>query len=80
MRDIVSDKAANKITVAVKLGLKNAKRYHSFLIITAIILSLLFGILYYRSPYNLVFVIVYIPLIKHLFRVLKTTEAKTIRS
>jgi 1,4-dihydroxy-2-naphthoate polyprenyltransferase len=76
MRDIVSDKAANKITLAVKLGLKNAKRYHSFLIITAILLTLIFGILYFRSPYNLVFVIVYIPLIKHLLRVLKTSEAE----
>jgi 1,4-dihydroxy-2-naphthoate polyprenyltransferase len=76
MRDIASDKDAHKITLAVKLGLKKAKIYHSFLIITAIILTLLFGILYYKSPYNLVFVIVYIPLIKHLFRVLKTTEAK----
>jgi len=76
MRDLVSDKAANKITLAVKLGFKNAKLYHSFLIITAILLTLIFGILYYRSPYNFVFVIVYVPLIKHLFRVSKTTEAK----
>jgi 1,4-dihydroxy-2-naphthoate polyprenyltransferase len=76
MRDINSDKAANKITLAVKLGLKNAKLYHSFLIITSIILTLLFGVLYYRSPYNLVFVIVYVPIIKHLLRVSKTADAK----
>jgi len=76
MRDIESDTASHKITMAVKLGLKRAKLYHSFLIISALILSLLFGILYYRSPINFVFIVVYIPLIKHLTVVLKTTEAR----
>lgn len=76
MRDIASDKGSNKITMAVKLGLKRAKFYHAMLIITALVLVSLFGILYYRSPINFVFVIVFIPLIKHLLIVFKTKEAK----
>jgi len=76
MRDIESDKASNKITMAVKLGLKRAKLYHSTLIISALVLSLLFGILYYRRPINLLFIVVFIPLIIHLVAVLKTSEAK----
>src|SRR5690606_22143743 len=59
MRDLVSDKKSNKITLAVKLGAKNAKIYHLVLIASAIFLSLLFGILYYTSIYNLIFTIAY---------------------
>ncbi|EGV44822.1 1,4-dihydroxy-2-naphthoate octaprenyltransferase [Bizionia argentinensis JUB59] len=74
MRDIISDKNANKITLAVKLGLKNAKKYHYFLIGGAIVLSLVFTAFYYVSPFNLLFMVLYIPLVKHLFYVKKTTE------
>ncbi len=73
MRDIVSDVNANKITLAVKLGAKRAKRYHYFLIITAIVLSVLFGVLYYTSPFNLIYFIAYIPLVLHL-KTVKSVE------
>ena len=76
MRDRLTDKASNKITLAVKLGEKNVKTYHNILIIGAIIWSLLFGILYYTSPYNLIFVITYIPLWLHLKRVNANTDPK----
>lgn len=66
MRDIKSDLASGKITLAVKLGFERAKRYHYTLIIAAIIISALFGILYYTSIYNLIYFLAYIPLIKHL--------------
>lgn len=74
MRDIESDKKAKKFTLAVKLGQKNIKKYHNFLIGSAIITSGLFGILYYTSPFNLIFLVAYIPLIMHLLRVNKITE------
>ncbi|MBN4058006.1 1,4-dihydroxy-2-naphthoate octaprenyltransferase [Olleya sp. AH-315-K02] len=76
MRDIESDKASNKITIAVKLGIKKAKVYHSFLIITAILLSVLFAIFYFNSFSNLVFLIVIIPLIMHIITIKKTQEPK----
>jgi len=76
MRDIESDKASDKNTLVVKLGNQKAKQYHYFLVGTAILLSVLFGILYYTSPLNLIFVFTYIPLTLHLFRVHKNTEAK----
>ena len=66
MRDIESDKKAEKITLAVKLGLKWSKRYHNFLIISAMIIALIFSLLYYVEPYNFLFLVTYIPLIKHL--------------
>jgi 1,4-dihydroxy-2-naphthoate octaprenyltransferase len=74
MRDIESDEASNKITLAVKLGLAKAKIYHVSLIITAMVLSLLFGILYYRSFSNLIFVIIFIPLIAHVLKVINTKD------
>ncbi|TBN06912.1 1,4-dihydroxy-2-naphthoate octaprenyltransferase [Hyunsoonleella flava] len=76
MRDIKSDLISGKMTLAVKLGLEKAKAYHYGLIISAIIISTLFGILYYTSPYNLICFLTYIPLLKHLRTVKKNTVAK----
>ena len=76
MRDIVSDVTANKITLAVKLGAVKAKKYHYFLVITAIVLSVLFGVLYYKSPFNLIYFIAYMPLLLHLKTVKSVTNPK----
>lgn len=76
LRDIASDEASNKNTLAVKLGVKNTKIYHNFLIISALVLSALFGILYFQSYYSLMFVISYIPLLLHLNRFNKNKVPK----
>lgn len=80
MRDINSDLSSNKITVAVKLGYNRAKIYHTLLIVGAIILSTVFGLLYYTAPFNLVFIIMYWPLIKHLRFVYRTRDPKALDS
>lgn len=74
MRDIQSDKLSGKFTMAVKLGLIQAKRYHLFLIISAIIISLAFAVLYYRNPWNCIFFITYIPLVLHIRHIVKAKE------
>lgn len=76
LRDYESDKKSNKNTLIVKIGIKNGKIYHYFLIIAAIVLSASFGILYYSSPYNFIYVIAYIPLLIHLKTVYKTKDTK----
>jgi 1,4-dihydroxy-2-naphthoate octaprenyltransferase len=76
MRDIESDREANKITLALKLGQKRAKQYHITLIVLAIVISILFSILYYSSPYNFMFYLAFIPLIKHIKTVHNTTSPK----
>lgn len=66
MRDEASDKKSNKNTIVVKIGGAKAKKYHYFLIATPMILILAFAIL---SSYRLdqyLFVLAFIPLIKHL--------------
>lgn len=78
MRDLESDKESGKITFAVKLGSAKAKTYHFILIISAIICSVLFGILYYTSPFNLIYMIAYIPLYVHLKKVRSTSDLKTL--
>lgn len=74
MRDLVSDKKSDKLTLAVKIGARNAKIYHLTLIASSIFLSAFFGILYYTSLYNLIFIIAYLPLVKHFIVVYKNQE------
>ncbi|MEC3907956.1 1,4-dihydroxy-2-naphthoate octaprenyltransferase [Tamlana sp. 2201CG12-4] len=76
MRDRIPDEKSNKITLAVKLGEKKGIIYHNALVIIAIVLSGLFGILYYTSPFNLIFVLAYIPLIIHLRKVNTVKDPK----
>jgi 1,4-dihydroxy-2-naphthoate polyprenyltransferase len=78
MRDRISDKKSNKMTLAVKLGAENVKKYHFALIVLAIILSGLFGILYFTSPFNLIFMVAYIPLILHLKTVYFNEDLKNL--
>jgi 1,4-dihydroxy-2-naphthoate polyprenyltransferase len=86
MRDEDSDRKSNKNTIVVKNGGAWAKKYHFFLIITAMILVFVFAIIFdfsYRDPHSEVFnfdfylfLIAYIPLIMHLIRVSKNSEPK----
>ncbi|KAB1071952.1 1,4-dihydroxy-2-naphthoate octaprenyltransferase [Tamlana haliotis] len=76
MRDRISDQKSNKITLAVKLGPKKVKTYHYVLVVSAIMLSAFFGVLYYSSVFNLIFFIAYIPLIIHLKTVHDNTDLK----
>jgi 1,4-dihydroxy-2-naphthoate octaprenyltransferase len=85
MRDEASDKKSNKNTIVVKIGGKNAKKYHYFLIVSAMALILVFGILFdiYRDsdPFHFnfdmyFFLAAYIPLTLHLIRVYKNQDPK----
>ena len=86
MRDEDSDRKSNKNTIVVKRGAVWAKKYHFFLIITAMILVLIFAIIFdfsFRDPnpetFNFdiyFFLIAYIPLIMHLNRVSKNTNPR----
>jgi 1,4-dihydroxy-2-naphthoate octaprenyltransferase len=69
MRDINSDAHAGKITVAVKLGLDRAKKYHYFLVVGAMIITLIFSILYYVEPYNFMYLLAFIPLTIHVKKI-----------
>lgn len=69
MRDIQSDTNAGKITLAIKLGKECAKRYHFALIIGAMLVIVLFSILYYVEPYNFMYLLAFIPLLIHIKKI-----------
>jgi 1,4-dihydroxy-2-naphthoate octaprenyltransferase len=69
MRDINSDENAGKMTLAVKLGISRAKKYHNFLIIGAMGITVIFSILYYVEPYNFMYLLAFIPLIIHVKKI-----------
>ena len=71
MRDRETDAEVGKITMAVKLGKQGSKNYHYFLIVGAMIATLIFSILYYVKPYNLIFFLSFIPLVIHLKKIKK---------
>ena len=74
MRDEFSDKKAGKNTIVVKIGGAKAKQYHYFLVITAMILLLVFGILQHFAIDQYIYLIVFLPLISHLLRVKRTVN------
>ncbi len=71
MRDIESDKLSNKMTLSVKLGKQKSKVYHLIVVITAMVLGIVFAVLYYTSLWNFIFLIAYIPLIIHINKIAK---------
>ncbi|MSP84713.1 MAG: 1,4-dihydroxy-2-naphthoate octaprenyltransferase [Flavobacteriaceae bacterium] len=76
MRDEVSDRKSNKNTLVVKMGGANAKVYHYFLVISAMVLMLEFS---YFKEFNIdqyIYVLAYIPLIKNLVTVYKNKTPK----
>jgi 1,4-dihydroxy-2-naphthoate octaprenyltransferase len=78
MRDEASDRKSNKNTIVVKIGTANAKKYHYFLIVSAMVLVFIFAVL---SDYRLdqyLFLLAYISLTKHLIRVYKNQEANAL--
>jgi 1,4-dihydroxy-2-naphthoate octaprenyltransferase len=76
MRDEASDRKSNKNTIVVKIGGVRAKKYHYFLIVSAMILVLIFAVLSDYRPDQYLFLLVYIPLTKHLNTVYKNQEPR----
>ncbi len=66
MRDEDSDRKSNKNTIVVKMGASNAKLYHYFLIISAMILIVGFSYFKDFTFDQYLYAIAFFPLIKHL--------------
>lgn len=76
MRDEASDKKAGKNTIVVKIGGAKAKKYHYFLIVGAMVLTLVFAIISEFQFDQYLFLLAYIPLTKHLITVSKNQNPK----
>jgi len=66
LRDREEDKNNNKNTFVVKLGKQKAKKYHYFLILGALFSALIYVFLDFKSLYQLIFLVAFIPLIKNI--------------
>lgn len=76
MRDRESDEKVGKNTFVVKIGNKPARYYHYFLLITAFIFSLIYGVLRFEYALNFIFLFAFIPVLFHLIRVYKNKDPK----
>lgn len=76
MRDEESDRKSGKNTIVVKIGGAKAKKYHFFLVISAMVLMLLFAVLNNFQFDQYIFVVAYFPLTSHLITVYKNKDPK----
>ena len=78
MRDEASDRKSKKNTMVVKMGGAKAKKYHYFLIVSAMVLVLMFAIIDEFHFDQYLFLLAYIPLTKHLITVYKNQEPRSL--
>ena len=78
MRDEASDRKSNKNTIVVKIGGAKAKKYHYFLVVSAMALVLIFAIIDEFHFDQYLFLLAYIPLTKHLITVYKNQETRAL--
>jgi len=76
MRDQESDARSGKNTIVVKIGNEFARYYHFYLIGASFLLALLYTTINFKSPYQFLFIIAYVPIFKHLMVVYKNKDPK----
>lgn len=74
LRDVNEDRKNLKRTLVVKMGVENAKQYHFLLIFIAFISTVIYCFSNYKSPFQFLFLIAFIPLILHILKVRQITD------
>ena len=74
MRDRKNDEKVGKNTIVVKIGGEFAKYYHYYLIGASFLFTLGYTTIHYTKPIQFLFLIAYVPLVKHLLFVYKNRE------
>ena len=74
LRDFENDKESGKNTMVVKIGFRNGKRYHFFLLTTAFICLLIFMFVKFESWYHFLPLLTLIPVLIHMVKVYRTNE------
>ena len=65
LRDRESDIKSGKNTLVVKIGAEFGKYYHYYLLIASLLFALLFIMIHYKSPFQFLFLLAYVPIVKH---------------
>ncbi|MGY8919099.1 MAG: 1,4-dihydroxy-2-naphthoate octaprenyltransferase [Flavobacteriales bacterium] len=76
MRDLISDKLSNKITIAGNLGFNNGKIYHFLILIISISISIFFILNFYFTSTSLIVLLSYLPIVIHFKNVYFIKEPK----
>jgi 1,4-dihydroxy-2-naphthoate octaprenyltransferase len=76
LRDRASDITAKKNTLIVKIGSEFGKYYHYYLLISSFLFAFLYVIIHYKSPFQFLFILAYIPIIKHVTVVFNNKNPK----
>ncbi|MEM9648019.1 MAG: 1,4-dihydroxy-2-naphthoate polyprenyltransferase [Bacteroidota bacterium] len=74
LRDVSSDRKHGKNTLVVKMGYKNGKRYHYLLLTLAFLGFLAFSWLRLEPLSAWFYLLAFIPIVIHLFKVIRTQE------
>jgi 1,4-dihydroxy-2-naphthoate polyprenyltransferase len=74
IRDIESDKKAGKYSIPVRIGERQAKIYHSFLLVIALAAAIIFSVNNYAGPWQFLFVLALPLIIINLSGVWKNTN------
>ena len=80
IRDMESDIKSGKNTLVVKIGSKYGKYYHYFLLIFSFLVALLYNIIHFKSPVQFLFILAYVPIVKHLIFVYNNEKPKLLDS
>jgi len=75
LRDIQTDKETGKNTLAVQYGSQFARNYHLLLIGAALLLSIVYTIIYYNSPWQWLFLITVPLFIRNVWKVYHYKES-----
>ena len=78
IRDIESDLVAGKKSIPVRIGRSNARIYHWFILIVAMVSMLVFIALNYQKPTDLLFVLAFPLFFKNGIAITKNYEAKAL--
>ncbi len=76
LRDYSTDLRSKKHTLVVKLGVGNAKLYHEFLTMFAIVSAVIYSSFNYNGLIQSIFLIIIIPLVMHVKRVVNNENPK----
>ena len=74
MRDMENDRNSGKMTLAIKLGITKAKRYHALLSVVGTLCFIVYGLIYNSHWYQFLYILALIPFIIILVRIYKTHE------
>jgi len=80
MRDLDSDIKSGKRTLVVKIGCEFAKYYHYYLLISSFLFALLYSMIHYKTPFQFLFILAYIPIVQHILFVYKNKIPKLLDS